>query len=165
MIVLCYQANEAIHRVIDPLYEQLEASGIAYELLLVANQWSDRPDPTGRVVEAFATDHEDTVRTVIEDKQGAMGWDMRSGLAAAAGDYLVVIDGDAQNPVDDVLKMYRRMRATRRRRDEGPADRPLRRAVPARDLHGLQPRLRRAVRHARDLGRQRQAEGADPRGV
>ena len=48
VIVLCYQANEAIHRVIDPLYEQLEASGIAYELVLVANQWPDRPDPTGR---------------------------------------------------------------------------------------------------------------------
>jgi glycosyltransferase involved in cell wall biosynthesis len=112
VIVLCYQADEAIHRVIDPLYDQLEASGIAYELLLVANQWPDRPDPTGRVVEAFATDHEDTVRTVIKEKQGAMGWDMRSGLAAAAGDYLVVIDGDAQNPVDDVLKMYRGMRAT-----------------------------------------------------
>lgn len=111
VIVLCYRANEAVHRVIDPLYEQLEASGIEYELLLVANQWSDRPDPTGEVVEAFATDH-DTVRTVIEDKQGAMGWDMRSGLAAAVGDYMVVIDGDAQNPVEDVLTMYRRMRAT-----------------------------------------------------
>jgi glycosyltransferase involved in cell wall biosynthesis len=111
VIVLCYRANEAIHRVIDPLYEQLEASGIAYELLLVANQWPDRPDPTSRVVEAFATDH-DTVRTVVEEKQGAMGWDMRSGLAAAAGDYMVVIDGDAQNPVEDVLTMYRRMRAT-----------------------------------------------------
>ena len=111
VIVLCYRANEAIHRVIDPLHQQLEASGVAYELLLVANQWPDRPDPTGRVVEAFATDH-DTVRTVIEDKQGAMGWDMRSGLAAAAGDYMVVIDGDAQNPVEDVLTMYRRMRAT-----------------------------------------------------
>ena len=37
---------------------------------------------------------------------------MRSGFAAASGDYLVVIDGDAQNPVDDVLKMYRRMSAT-----------------------------------------------------
>jgi hypothetical protein len=111
VIVLCYRANEAIHRVIDPLFAELEVSGVAYEHLLVANQWADRPDPTGRVVEAFARDH-DTVRTVIEDKQGAMGWDMRSGLAAAGGDYLVVIDGDAQNPVEDVLKMYRRMRAT-----------------------------------------------------
>jgi cellulose synthase/poly-beta-1,6-N-acetylglucosamine synthase-like glycosyltransferase len=112
VIVLCYQAKEAIHRVIDPLYAQLEASGVAYELVLVANQWPDRPDPTGEVVEAFASDHKKTVRTVMEVKQGAMGFDMRSGLAAAAGDYLIAIDGDAQNPIDDVLKMYREMRAT-----------------------------------------------------
>jgi glycosyltransferase involved in cell wall biosynthesis len=111
VIVLCYEAREAIHRVIDPLYDQLESAGIDYELVLVANQWADRPDPTGRIVSNFARHHE-FVRTVIEEKQGAMGWDMRSGLAAAAGDYMVVIDGDAQNPVDDVLKMYRRMRAT-----------------------------------------------------
>lgn len=110
-IVLCYQAREGIHRVIDPLYEQLEAAGIAYELVLVANQSPGCPDPTGRVVEAFARGR-DTVLTVMEEKQGAMGWDMRSGFAAAGGDYLVVIDGDAQNPVDDVLKMYRRMSAT-----------------------------------------------------
>ena len=56
--------------------------------------------------------HRDTVRTVMDDKQGAMGWDMCSGLAAAGGDYMIVIDGDSQNPVDDVLKMYRRMKAT-----------------------------------------------------
>jgi glycosyltransferase involved in cell wall biosynthesis len=110
-IVLCYEARAAIHRVIDPLYEQLEAAGIPYELVLVANQWPGRPDPTGQVVEEFARNR-DTVITVIEEKQGAMGWDMRSGLAAASGDYLIVIDGDAQNPVDDVLKMYRRMTAT-----------------------------------------------------
>ena len=111
VIVLCYRAGEAIHGVVDPLYEQLEAADIAYELVLVANQWPDRPDPTGQVIEEFAI-HRDTVRTVLGEKQGAMGWDMRSGLAAARGDYMVVMDGDAQNPVEDVLKMYRRMRET-----------------------------------------------------
>ena len=111
MIVLCYESRESLHRVVDPLYEQLEAADIAYELVLVANQWPHRPDPTGQVVEEFAQHHEH-VRTVVEPKQGAMGWDMRSGLAAARGDYMVVIDGDAQNPVDDVLKMYRRMKQT-----------------------------------------------------
>ncbi len=63
VIVLCYQAGESIHRVIDPLYEQLEAADIAYEMVLVANQSPDRLDPTGRVVEAFAT-HRDAVRVV-----------------------------------------------------------------------------------------------------
>jgi len=111
VIVLCYQAGEAIQRVIDPLYAQLEAADIAYELVLVANQWPDRPDPTGQVIEEFAM-HRDTVRTVMDHKQGAMGWDMRSGLAAARGDYMVVMDGDSQNPVEDALKMYRRMKET-----------------------------------------------------
>ena len=110
-VVLCYQAGQSIHRVIDPLYEQLEAAGVRYELVLVANQWPDRPDPTGPIVEAFAA-HRDTVRVVTEDKEGAMGWDMRSGFAAARGDYMVVIDGDAQNPVEDALRMYRRMKET-----------------------------------------------------
>ena len=111
MIVLCYEARASLHRVVDPLYEQLEAADIAYELVLVANQWPDRSDPTGQVVQEFALDRE-SVRAVVEEKQGAMGWDMRSGLAAARGDYMIVIDGDAQNPIDDVLKMYRRMKET-----------------------------------------------------
>ena len=42
-----------------------------------------------------------------------MGWDMRSGFAAARGDYLLVIDGDAQNPPEDLAEMYRRMKANR----------------------------------------------------
>jgi glycosyltransferase involved in cell wall biosynthesis len=131
-IVLCYEAREAIHRVIDPLYEQLEAAGIPYELVLVANQWPGKPDPTGRIVEEWASVR-DTVVCVIEEKQGAMGWDMRSGFAAARGDYLIVIDGDAQNPVDDLLKMYRRMTATgvdvMKGRRIARFDGPVRRAV------------------------------------
>ena len=109
--MLCYEARESLHRVVDPLYKQLEAADIAFELVLVANQWPHRPDPTGQVVQEFAL-HHDCVRTVVEEKRGAMGWDMRSGLAAARADYMVVIDGDAQNPVDDVLRMYRRMKET-----------------------------------------------------
>jgi hypothetical protein len=111
VIVLCYQAHDAIHRVIDPLYAQLEAAEITYELVLVANQWPDRPDPTSQIVEQFATGR-DTVRTVTKTKHGAMGWDMRSGFAAATGHYMIVIDGDAQNPVNDALTMYRRMKDT-----------------------------------------------------
>jgi hypothetical protein len=37
---------------------------------------------------------------------------MRSGLAAASGGVLIVIDGDAQNPTEDVLRMYRLMQQT-----------------------------------------------------
>jgi glycosyltransferase involved in cell wall biosynthesis len=110
-IVLCYRAEESIGRVIEPLYGDLSESGIAFELVLVANYDEGRSDSTPQVVTAFAADRENA-RTVIEAKQGAMGWDMRKGLEAATGDYLVVIDGDAQNPVQDVLRMYREMERT-----------------------------------------------------
>ena len=110
-IVLCYRAEDSIGRVIHPLHDDLSSAGVPFELVLVANYDEGRSDSTPEVVTAFAAEREN-VRTVIEPKQGAMGWDMRKGLEAARGDYLVVIDGDAQNPVDDVLRMYREMERT-----------------------------------------------------
>ena len=40
-----------------------------------------------------------------------MGWDMRAGLEAARGAHLVVIDGDGQMPVSDIIKTYRLLQA------------------------------------------------------
>ncbi len=107
-IVLCYKAGEGVRKVIEPLYAQLRDSGVSFELVLVANYWPGSGDVTAEVVEAFAGQNEH-VRTVIRQKEGDMGWDMRSGLDAAKGDFLIVIDGDEQNPVDDVLRMYELM--------------------------------------------------------
>jgi glycosyltransferase involved in cell wall biosynthesis len=110
-IVLCYRAGESILQVIEPLHRQLEESGVSHELLLVANHDRGRIDTTPTVVEAFARDHA-FVRALVLVKEGGMGWDMRTGLDASRGEVMVVIDGDAQNPVDDVLKMYWRMGQT-----------------------------------------------------
>jgi glycosyltransferase involved in cell wall biosynthesis len=110
-IVLCYRAEESIEQVIAPLHRQLTESGVTFELVLVANFDEGREDSTPEIVRRFAEQH-DAVRAVIRPKQGAMGWDMRSGLEEATGRSLVVIDGDAQNPVEDVLRMYREMRRT-----------------------------------------------------
>lgn len=109
VIVLCYRAGEALPQVVEPLYAQLERSGLSFELVLVANYWADAGDPTPAIAEDFARRHE-RVACVTEPKRGGMGWDMRSGLAAASGQVLVVLDGDAQNPVGDVLRIYRHLR-------------------------------------------------------
>jgi glycosyltransferase involved in cell wall biosynthesis len=111
-IVLCYRAGDSIGLVIDPLYEQLLDSGVAAELVLVANYNPDQDDPTPDIVRRWAAEREH-VTVVAKPKQGAMGWDMRSGFEAARGDYLLVIDGDAQNPPEDLFEMYRRMKANR----------------------------------------------------
>jgi glycosyltransferase involved in cell wall biosynthesis len=94
---------------VEPLLFELAESGVAYELVLVANTWPGDADRTPDVVERYRGD---SITIVKREKEGSMGWDMRSGLEAAAGDVMVVIDGDAQNPTEDVLKMYRLMRQT-----------------------------------------------------
>jgi glycosyltransferase involved in cell wall biosynthesis len=104
-VVLCYQAGASVMDVIEPLRDALERSGVTYELVLVANYWPDEQDDTPEFVRRFAAIHEN-VKVLDNAKEGGMGWDMRSGLAAATGAYLIVIDGDAQNPVEDVLRMY-----------------------------------------------------------
>jgi glycosyltransferase involved in cell wall biosynthesis len=110
VIVLCYRAEEQARRVVVPLYRELEASGVPYELILVANYWSD-DDETPAIAEALAAGRE-TIRVVAEQKQGDMGWDFRSGLREAQGDYLVVIDGDGQVPVQYALEVYRALKET-----------------------------------------------------
>lgn len=110
-IVLGYRAEEALTPIITPLYDELAASGIDFELVLVANYNAEDPDETARVAAEFARGHE-RVRVLAEPKAGGMGWDMRSGLEAARGDFMVVIDGDGQNPTGDVMRIYEAHRAS-----------------------------------------------------
>lgn len=104
-VVLCYRAGENVRRVAAGLHSELRASGVSFELILVAN-YDDPADSTAAVAEEFAREHEQ-VKVLEERKQGAMGWDMRRGLEAAGGCFLVVIDGDEQNPSEDVLRAHR----------------------------------------------------------
>jgi glycosyltransferase involved in cell wall biosynthesis len=111
VVVLCYRAEEGALRVIEPLYETLEASGVPYELVLVANYWPHERDRTRDVVELFARDRP-AIHTVVRPKEGDMGWDMRSGLDEARGEILVVIDGDGQVPPEYAMQIYRELKRT-----------------------------------------------------
>jgi dolichol-phosphate mannosyltransferase len=104
-VILCYRAGENVRRVAAGFHAELVAAGVPFELILVAN-YDDESDPTPAAAEEFAAGHEH-VRVLRERKRGAMGWDMRSGLDAATGTFLVAIDGDGQNPFEDVVRAYR----------------------------------------------------------
>jgi glycosyltransferase involved in cell wall biosynthesis len=110
-VLLCFQAEEQLQRVAGPLHEQLEASGLSYELILVANYWEGKSDRTPEHAAAFARAREDVV-VVARPKEGGMGWDLRSGLELARGDYLVYLDGDGQVSTADALDVFRRLRET-----------------------------------------------------
>ena len=94
-IVLGYRAGDALPVLAERLHADLVGSGIGFELVLVANHDGPEPDHTAEVTREFAADH-DNVTVIASQKRGAMGWDMRSGLDAAAGDFLIVIDGDGR---------------------------------------------------------------------
>jgi glycosyltransferase involved in cell wall biosynthesis len=111
VVVLCYRAEEDLHGVVGPLHGELEASGVPYELILVANYWPGSGDRTPEEAATFAAGRPE-VLVVSRPKEGAMGWDLRSGLAAARGEYLVYLDGDGQVPTSAVLDVYRRLRET-----------------------------------------------------
>lgn len=111
VVVLCYRAEDELARVAGPLHADLETSGVPYELVLVANYWAGRADRTPECARAFAETH-DNVVVAAEPKQGDMGFDLRAGLDAAGGEYLVYLDGDGQVPTRAAVEVYRRLKET-----------------------------------------------------
>lgn len=89
----------------------MDGLGINYEMVLVAN-YDDTRDRTPEIVAELSRKY-DHVHMVSKKKQGRMGWDMRSGLEEATGDYIAVIDGDGQMPVSDIGTVFSVIRTGR----------------------------------------------------
>jgi glycosyltransferase involved in cell wall biosynthesis len=106
VVVLCYRAQELARDFAEQLARELDQAGIDYELILVANYDERIPDRTPGIVRELARSHPRIV-AITRVKEGMMGWDMRSGLDAARGAHLAVIDGDGQMPSSDIVKVYR----------------------------------------------------------
>lgn len=135
VVILCHQAAAVAPRIVPPLAAGLEAAGVAHEIILVANiPPGAPPDPTPDVLRALAAQNP-RIRVVSLPKQGGMSWDMRTGLEAARGDALAVVDGDGQIPMEDVLRTYRVFRETgadiAKTRRLSREDGPLRHAISA----------------------------------
>jgi glycosyltransferase involved in cell wall biosynthesis len=107
VVILCYRAEDFVPVFVSEMKAALEKQGVRYELVLVAN-YHPHAQPADRTPEiATALAREDpTITVVARAKEGMMGWDMRSGLAAARGRTVAVIDGDGQMPPGDVVAVY-----------------------------------------------------------
>ena len=111
VVVLCFRAGDGATDVLEPLHDQLSAAQVRFELVAVANYHPDEDDPTPDVVRRWSGGRSN-VNVIARPKKGGMGWDMRSGLDAARGDFIVVMDGDGQNPVEDAIRMYHELKRT-----------------------------------------------------
>jgi len=112
VVVLCYKAGEAARQFVEKIQSLFKREGIiSYELILVGNYLSENNDLTPLVVKELAANC-DNIRYIAKKKEGMMGWDMKSGLNLARGKYISVIDGDGQMPIEDLVRVYRKIVST-----------------------------------------------------
>ena len=71
-------------RIIEPLLEQLRDVGGRLRAGPRRERLPDDADPTSDIVEGLGAKYPRSCRSCGE-KQGGMGWDMRSGFDAASG--------------------------------------------------------------------------------
>ena len=127
VVVLAYRSGEALRGFVDSLIYLLDREEPEWELVLVANHFSGDGDKTPEIVKQLA-ESSARIKAITQIKKGMMGWDMRSGLEAATGKTLAVIDGDGQMPCEDVIRVYRKLiserlelvKTYRLKRDDGP---------------------------------------------
>ncbi|MEK7144826.1 MAG: glycosyltransferase family 2 protein [Patescibacteria group bacterium] len=112
VVILCYKAASSISEFVREMKELLETHGLSYELVLVANYnaHEKNTDQTPMVVKELA-ERDPHIIVVCKPKEGMMGWDLNSGLVAATGKTIALIDGDGQMPAEDVIRIYTELRS------------------------------------------------------
>ena len=109
VVVLAYRSAATITNFVDSLVDSLEKENLLWEIVLVGNYFAEVEDRTPEVVRGIAA-RDSRIKAVVKIKKGMMGWDMKSGLQAATGKSLAVIDGDGQMPSSDVIRVYQLMK-------------------------------------------------------
>ena len=109
VVVLAYRSAATITNFVDSLIDSLEKENLLWEIVLVGNYFGGVEDQTPEVVRGIAA-RDSRIKAVVKIKKGMMGWDMKSGLQAATGKSLAVIDGDGQTPSSDVIRVYQLMK-------------------------------------------------------
>ena len=108
-VILCYKAGEYAPVFVEKMKKALVAENLTYELVLVANYHDQKSDKTPDIVRRMAAE-DPSIVAVARKKEGMMGWDMRSGLDAASGRVVGLIDGDGQMPPEDIVKVYKKLK-------------------------------------------------------
>ena len=106
VVVLAYRSGESLRGFVNSLINLLDGEEPEWELVLVANHFSDDGDKTPEIAKQLAKSNI-RVKAITQIKKGMMGWDMKAGLTAAKGKYIAVIDGDGQMPADDLVRVYK----------------------------------------------------------
>jgi glycosyltransferase involved in cell wall biosynthesis len=105
VIILCYRAESKVYGFVEKTAGLLEASGLFWEIILVGNYIDGSDDKTPEIVKNIAAKKKN-VKALTLPKKGMMGWDARSGMNLAEGNFICLIDGDEQMPYQDIIRVY-----------------------------------------------------------
>ncbi len=109
VVLLCYRSEEETWGFVEALKRSLEELNVSWELILVGNYIEGSLDQTPKIVKKIAS-QDPRIKAISNVKQGMMGWDMRHGLEAASGKTIAVLDGDGQIPLEDVARVYKKLK-------------------------------------------------------
>lgn len=109
IVILCYRSEEQIIGFSQNVKELAKKLTDSFEIVLVGNYIEGSVDRTKEIVEQIAM--EDPIfRSICKPKRGMMGWDMKEGLSFAKGDFICVIDGDGQFPIESIKQCYEKIK-------------------------------------------------------
>ncbi|MBI5456394.1 glycosyltransferase family 2 protein [Candidatus Kaiserbacteria bacterium] len=107
LVILCYKGGERVREFVQQAKQCLDSRNLTYRLVLVGNYNADEKesDATPGIVRDIASREERIIAVTLE-KKGMFGWDVKTGLKEAEGRTIAFIDGDGQNPIQDVVRVY-----------------------------------------------------------
>lgn len=109
VVILCYAAGGRAYDFVEKVVKLVDRFLPSWEIVLVGNYFEGKGDETPFIVRDIASRHKN-IKYVAVPKQGMMGWDARSGLKMAEGNYVCLIDGDEQMPYRDIVRVYRKIK-------------------------------------------------------
>jgi glycosyltransferase involved in cell wall biosynthesis len=112
VVILCYKEGRRVEKFVNVVIGEIEKVTKNWELILVGNYHCEdlekNCDETPHAVRELAQ-KDSRIKAVALEKKGMMGWDARSGLAAATGDTIAIIDGDGQMCASDLCDVYQKL--------------------------------------------------------
>jgi glycosyltransferase involved in cell wall biosynthesis len=108
VVLLCYRSEDAIPSYVEDLKTCLIELNFEWEIILVGNYVVGSNDRTPEIVKDIAK-QDPRIIALTREKEGMMGWDMKSGFAEASGKVIAVTDGDGQFPLSDVGRVHRKL--------------------------------------------------------
>jgi len=114
VVALSFQEGKAATQFAKRLSHQLSRENIDYEIVIVSNYIPGIQDDTPALVTTMAKNNP-RIKAVTKPKSKGQyfGWDVRQGLDVASGSILCFVDGDNQVPPEDVVRVYRTLKAKR----------------------------------------------------